>query len=74
MALSFAGAALTLLAAWPRSATASLYKESNLNHTCAIEPAFRSCSAYALPNRTDSCCTETYGGLLLQTQVSQCCF
>jgi len=49
-------------------AAASLYKESSLNHTCAIQPSFRSCSAYAYPNKTDSCCTETYGGLLLQTQ------
>lgn len=63
---------------------ASLYGESNLNHTCqlrmldsssirinywcALEPNYLSCSAYAHPNVTDSCCTETFGGLVLSTQ------
>jgi len=58
--------------------------QSNLNHTCQLrlsppsvsflnsnnvpETPFLSCSANAYPNITDSCCTETYGGLVLSTQ------
>ncbi|KIW16179.1 hypothetical protein PV08_06230 [Exophiala spinifera] len=47
---------------------ASLYNESKLNHTCVLEPSILSCSAAANPLTVDSCCTETYGGLLLSTQ------
>ncbi|KAL3423152.1 Ribonuclease Le2 [Phlyctema vagabunda] len=49
-------------------ATASLYGQSNLNHTCPIKQQYLSCSAFAQPNVTDSCCTETFGGLVLATQ------
>lgn len=49
-------------------ASASLYGESNLNHTCALVPDYLSCSPAANPSTVDSCCVETYGGLLLQTQ------
>lgn len=49
-------------------ASASLYGESNLNHTCQLQTPYLSCSANAYPNITDSCCTETYGGLVLSTQ------
>lgn len=34
-----------------------------------IETPHLSCSAKAHPNVTDSCCTETYGGLVLATQL-----
>ncbi|OQV02725.1 hypothetical protein CLAIMM_07870 [Cladophialophora immunda] len=47
---------------------ASLYGESNQNHTCILEPAVLSCSPGATPDQVDSCCTETFGGLLLSTQ------
>ncbi|PQE17930.1 ribonuclease t2 family protein [Rutstroemia sp. NJR-2017a WRK4] len=47
---------------------ASLYGESYLNHTCELKTPHWSCSALAHPNVTDSCCTETYGGLVLSTQ------
>ncbi|TVY35747.1 Ribonuclease T2-like 1-A [Lachnellula subtilissima] len=48
---------------------ASLYPgQSNLNHTCQLQTPFLSCSANAYPTITDSCCTETYGGLVLSTQ------
>lgn len=47
---------------------ASLYNETNLNHTCQIQPSVLSCSAQANPASVDTCCTETFGGLLLSTQ------
>jgi ribonuclease T2 len=50
------------------SALASLYGESNLNHTCILQPSVLSCSADAVPSKVDTCCTETYGGLFLSTQ------
>ena len=47
---------------------ASLYPSTSpLNHTCAIEPLILSCPS-ADPSVVDTCCTETYGGLLLSTQ------
>lgn len=52
--------------------SASLYGQSPLNHTCVLEPPVLSCSAEAdAPDAykaLDSCCTETFGGLLLSTQ------
>jgi ribonuclease T2 len=67
-------------------AVASLYGESNVNHTCvlseysqlmvgglqanqALGKPILSCSAKANPLEVDTCCTETFGGLLLQTQI-----
>jgi hypothetical protein len=38
------------------------------NHTCAIQPEYLSCSVLANPLRADSCCVETFGGLVLSTQ------
>lgn len=82
--MSFTLSAIVLLAA---GAAASLYGESNLNHTCQIselpqppacgvsplintanDNAILSCSAGANASLTDSCCAETFGGLLLSTQ------
>ncbi|KIW49332.1 hypothetical protein, variant [Exophiala xenobiotica] len=59
---AFAAALLTSVA------HASLYGESNANHTCVLEPSILSCSAGANPLKADTCCTETFGGLLLSTQ------
>lgn len=52
------------------SAAAQLYPILNENHTCAIQPAYRSCSSKAVPENVDSCCVETFGGLVLETQVN----
>jgi hypothetical protein len=38
------------------------------SHNCSLETPYLSCSAMAHPNVTDSCCTETFGGLVLSTQ------
>ena len=48
--------------------SASLYNETNLNHTCVLDTPVLSCSAKASPLDVDSCCSETFGGLLLSTQ------
>lgn len=50
------------------TASTSLYGESVYNHTCVLDPQLESCSAKATPTNVDTCCVETYGGLLLQTQ------
>ncbi|KAI0165982.1 ribonuclease T2 [Xylariaceae sp. FL1272] len=38
------------------------------NHTCALNTPLLSCSDGAHPDLVDTCCVETYGGLILQTQ------
>lgn len=48
--------------------SASLYGESTDNHTCVLSPDYASCSPQATPGNVDTCCVETFGGLLLQTQ------
>ena len=48
--------------------SASLYGESNENHTCVLSPDYKSCSRQATPEKVDTCCVETFGGLLLLTQ------
>ncbi|KAI1334854.1 ribonuclease T2 family protein [Xylariaceae sp. FL0016] len=58
--------ALSLLA---RGVLAGLYPGLTTdNHTCALVPSVLSCSAGANPDLVDTCCVETYGGLVLQTQ------
>ncbi|KAI0478974.1 ribonuclease T2-like protein [Xylariaceae sp. FL0804] len=52
-----------------RGALAGLYPGmSTANHTCSLVPEVLSCSAAADPDLVDSCCAETFGGLVLQTQ------
>jgi len=51
-----------------RGVLASLYNESNVNHTCVLSPPLLSCSPGATPSNVDSCCVETFGGLVLSTQ------
>ncbi|KAI0597876.1 ribonuclease T2 family protein [Biscogniauxia sp. FL1348] len=52
-----------------RGALAGLYPGlSTSNHTCTLAPPVLSCSQGAQPGLVDTCCTETYGGLVLQTQ------
>ncbi|WFD04071.1 ribonuclease T2 [Malassezia obtusa] len=52
------------------SAHAKLYSNtSTSNHTCALQKPVTSCSAAALNLADiDTCCQETYGGLVLSTQ------
>ncbi|KAJ4164598.1 hypothetical protein LMH87_006266 [Akanthomyces muscarius] len=38
------------------------------NHTCVLSEPVLSCSADAVPGKVDTCCSETFGGLVLQTQ------
>ena len=49
-------------------ASAQLYpNQSPLNHTCALQKPLLSCPPQD-PSLVDSCCVETFGGLLLSTQ------
>jgi ribonuclease T2 len=49
--------------------SAQLYPgQSKNNHSCVLVPDYRSCSPEANHLTVDSCCVETYGGLLLSTQ------
>ncbi|KAI5365030.1 Putative ribonuclease T2 [Septoria linicola] len=57
-----------LIAATAALANATPYELSTDNHTCVLEPAYRSCSAKANSASVDSCCVEKYGGLVLLTQ------
>ncbi|KAI1123757.1 ribonuclease T2 family protein [Nemania abortiva] len=41
---------------------------STANHTCSLVEPVLSCSSRAEPDLVDTCCAETYGGLILQTQ------
>ncbi|RMD44543.1 hypothetical protein DV735_g556, partial [Chaetothyriales sp. CBS 134920] len=58
-------AALSLLIT---AGVASLFGESDDNHTCVIQRPVLSCSSNAVPGKVDSCCAETFGGLVLSTQ------
>ncbi|KAI0158493.1 ribonuclease T2 family protein [Pestalotiopsis sp. NC0098] len=65
--LAALGAAAALL---PATARAGLYPGlSTENHTCSIQTPVLSCSAGAAdPSAVDTCCVETFGGLILATQ------
>ncbi|KAK0617811.1 ribonuclease T2 family protein [Bombardia bombarda] len=55
--------------AYFQTALAGLYAgQSNLNHSCSLVKPILSCSAGATAELTDSCCVETFGGLVLSTQ------
>ncbi|KAI0404418.1 ribonuclease T2 family protein [Xylaria palmicola] len=57
------------LAALSRGVLGGLYPGlSTANHTCSLVPPVLSCSSGAEPGLVDTCCVETYGGLVLQTQ------
>ena len=66
MKTTFAAAgAATLLV---HTARAQLYPgQSPLNHTCQLSKPLLSCPPQD-PSKVDSCCVETFGGLLLATQ------
>ncbi|QIX01458.1 hypothetical protein AMS68_006975 [Peltaster fructicola] len=60
---------VAVIAALTATATAALYPGvSKLNHTCFLQKEYLSCSKKANPLTVDTCCVETYGGLVLQTQ------
>ena len=60
---------LTIAAAFAAaSATASLYNITPNNHSCVVQAEYLSCSSKANPKTAATCCTETYGGLVLATQ------
>lgn len=55
-----------------RGSAAGLYPNlSALNHTCALQSPVLSCSTLADESKSDSCCVETFGGLVLATQLWQ---
>lgn len=50
------------------TASAQLYPtQSKLNHTCQLQSPLLSCPP-SDPSKVDSCCVETFGGLVLSTQ------
>lgn len=58
----------TTLLALTTTTTAQLYPhQSPLNHTCELQQPLLSCPSQD-PSKVDSCCVETFGGLLLSTQ------
>jgi ribonuclease T2 len=62
--VSTAGAAALLAT----TANAQLYpNQSPLNHTCQLQQPLLSCPPQD-PSKVDSCCVETFGGLVLSTQ------
>ena len=65
-----AAAAVVSVSMLAQTAYAGLYPGlSTANHTCALADPVLSCSKGAAdPAKVDTCCVETYGGLLLQTQ------
>ncbi|KAF1842644.1 ribonuclease T2 [Cucurbitaria berberidis CBS 394.84] len=59
-----AGAVILLI----NTAKAQLYpNQSRLNHTCQLQEPLLSCPSQD-PSKVDSCCVETFGGLLLTTE------
>ncbi|KAI0970090.1 ribonuclease T2 family protein [Xylaria arbuscula] len=61
--------ALALATVFAPGVLGGLYPHlSKANHTCSLVEPVLSCSAGAQPGLTDTCCTETFGGLVLQTQ------
>lgn len=57
-----------VLVALASVATAQLYPlQSPLNHTCFLQKPLLSCPPQS-PSVVDSCCVETFGGLLVSTQ------
>ncbi|KAK5998461.1 Ribonuclease Le2 [Cladobotryum mycophilum] len=63
------GLAVLSLAASVQLAAAGLYPGITPdNHTCVLAEPVLSCSCEAVPDKVDTCCVETFGGLILQTQ------
>lgn len=67
-AFSKAGAGAGAAALLATAANAQLYPDqSPLNHTCQLQEPLLSCPSQD-PSKVDSCCVETFGGLVLSTQ------
>ncbi|OIW27128.1 ribonuclease T2 [Coniochaeta ligniaria NRRL 30616] len=63
---------VVILALLVQGSSAGLYANiSPLNHTCALQSPVLSCTDLANESKSDSCCTETFGGLVLATQLWQ---
>ncbi|KAI0132480.1 ribonuclease T2-like protein [Xylariales sp. AK1849] len=61
---------LSAAALLTQQALAGLYPGlSTDNHTCTLQRPVLSCSDGAQPDLVDTCCQETYGGLVLSTQL-----
>ena len=72
MKLALQHVGLAILSLSVQGSYAGLYPNmSPLNHTCALQSPELSCSTLADPSKSDSCCVETFGGLVLQTQLWQ---
>ncbi|KAI1170510.1 ribonuclease T2 family protein [Nemania sp. FL0916] len=68
MSAAMRGGAL-VLALFSQGVLGGLYPGlSTDNHTCALVAPVLSCSDEAQPGLVDTCCAETFGGLVLQTQ------
>ncbi|KAF3806556.1 Ribonuclease T2-like [Colletotrichum gloeosporioides] len=51
------------------TAAAGLYPGlTTANHSCSLVEPVLSCSCGAVPDKVDTCCVETYGGLVMATQ------
>lgn len=62
------GRAAIVAALFVSSGQAQLYPgQSKLNHTCQLQKPLLSCPPQD-PSKVDSCCVETFGGLILTTQ------
>ncbi|KAK3294179.1 ribonuclease T2 family protein [Chaetomium fimeti] len=48
--------------------TATVLARSSCGHNCHLAEPILSCSAAAQPGLVDSCCVETFGGLVVSTQ------
>ncbi|KAH6659344.1 ribonuclease T2 family protein [Truncatella angustata] len=60
---------LSAAALLSQGALAGLYPGlSTANHTCGLQTPVLSCSSGADPALVDTCCVETFGGLILSTQ------
>lgn len=63
------GRILGVFALLSQQALAGLYPGLGTdNHTCSLVTPILSCSEGAQPGLVDTCCTETFGGLVLATQ------
>ncbi|KAH8901795.1 ribonuclease T2 family protein [Coniochaeta sp. PMI_546] len=65
-------AKVAILGLLVQDSSAGLYPNTSaLNHTCVLQTPVLSCTAMADESKVDSCCAETFGGLVLATQLWQ---
>jgi ribonuclease T2 len=62
--------AILAVAGLARLAKAGLYPDMSYdNHTCVLSDPILSCSDQADPDKVDTCCTETFGGLVVSLKM-----